>query len=138
LLEDICGSGLDGELTGFEQNEIDKFFQTLAREKGQIAEDDFDGEAEAAKITEPITKPGDIWELGRHRLMCGDSTDIGQVATLCAGAKIALLFTDPPWNVDYGGDQKHPSWKPRQILNDKMSKPDLRNFCRSPLRRRQA
>ena len=53
--------------------------------------------------------------------MCGDSTSAGDVGKLMDGVKARCVFTDPPWNVDYGSDAKHPSWKPRQILNDKMS-----------------
>jgi len=53
--------------------------------------------------------------------MCGDSTSLSEVRQLMDGKKARFIFTDPPWNVDYGSDAKHPSWKPRQILNDKMS-----------------
>jgi len=59
--------------------------------------------------------------------MCGDSTDIGAVAKLMDGKKARMAFTDPPWNVDYGG-AAHPSWKQRQILNDKMSTEDFYKF----------
>lgn len=127
LLQDLQKSGFYVELTGFEAPEIDKLYQQIARTQGKIVEDDFDGEAEAAKITDPLTQPGDIWLLGNHRLMCGDSTDIGEVAKLMDGAKARMVFTDPPWNVDYGGNS-HPSWKQRQILNDKMSTEEFYNF----------
>lgn len=50
-----------------------------------------------------VTQPGDVWLLGRHRLMCGDSTDAGSVALLMAGEKADMVFTDPPYNVDYTG-----------------------------------
>ena len=61
--------------------------------------------------------------------MCGDSTDMGAVAKLMDGAKAHMIFTDPPWNVDYGGTS-HPSWKRRQIKNDNMSKADFGEFLR--------
>ena len=98
----------------------------MMRERGEIVEDDFDAEAEAAAITEPITKPGDIWQIGRHRLMCGDSTDVGTVAKLMDGAKARMLFTDPPWNVDYGSAKQQ-----RQIMNDNMSTEDFYKFLLS-------
>jgi DNA modification methylase len=93
-----------------------------------VTEDDFNGDEEAAAIITPLTRQGDIWQVGRHRLMCGDSTDMSQVARLMDGKKAQMVFTDPPWNVDYGGDAKHPSWKSRTILNDKMSTEDFYNF----------
>jgi len=109
------------ELTGFDRPDIDKIMQERARERGEIIEDDFDADAEAAKIVEPVSRLGDIWLLGRHRLMCADSTDIGAVARLMDGEKAQMCWTDPPWNCSYGDDSRHPSWKARQILNDSMS-----------------
>jgi hypothetical protein len=131
LLQELEKSGFAVELTGYEAPEIDKLYQKYNRELGSIVEDEFDGEAEAAKITEPITQPGDVWLLGRHRLMCGDSTDMGAAARLMDGVKAWMVFTDPPWNVDYGGDLKHPSWKSRQILNDKMTTEQFYSFLLS-------
>ena len=128
VFRDIEQYGISLDITGFEAPEIDKLYQKLSREDGKIVEDDFDSEAEAAAIETPVTQPGDIWLVGKHRLMCGDSTDIGTVATLMDGKKARMVFTDPPWNVDYGGDSKHPSWKSRQILNDKMSTEQFYDF----------
>lgn len=68
-----------------------------------VLEDDFDVDAVAESIVEPVTKPGDIWTLGRHRLMCGDSTDRETVDRLMDGQKADLVLTDPPYNVDYEG-----------------------------------
>jgi DNA modification methylase len=127
VFRDIEQYGISLDITGFEAPEIDKLFQKLSREDGKIIEDDFDAEAEAARITEPLTRQGDIWLLGKHRLMCGDSTDIADVAKLMDHSKAKMVFTDPPWNVDYGGST-HPSWKNRQILNDKMSAEDFHKF----------
>lgn len=127
VFRDIEQYGISLDITGFEPPEIDKLYQKLSREDGKIVEDDFDAEAEAAQITEPLTRRGDIWLLGKHRLMCGDSTDIADVAKLMDAAKAKMVFTDPPWNVDYGGNA-HPSWKQRQILNDKMSTEDFYKF----------
>ena len=131
VFKDIEQYGISLDITGFEAPEIDKLYQKLNREDGKIVEDGFDSDAEAAKITEPVTRPGDVWLLGRHRLMCGDSTDPDAVARLLDGKKSRMVFTDPPWNVDYGGDAKHPSWKPRQILNDKMTEEQFYTFLLS-------
>jgi DNA modification methylase len=92
----------------------------LFRDKStaNVKEDNFDTEKAIAEIKIPVTKKGDIWTLGGHRLMCGDSTMLSDVQKLMNGQKARFVFTDPPWNVDYGSDTRHPSWKPRQILND--------------------
>lgn len=63
--------------------------------------------------------------------MCGDSTNARDVAVLMDGNRADLIWTDPPWNVNYGADQKHPSWKSRQILNDKMSAEDFYAFMQA-------
>jgi DNA modification methylase len=127
VLKDLEASGFNFEITGFERPEVDKLYQQVMRTTGKIVEDDFDAEKEAEQISEPLTKSGDIWLLGNHRLMCGDSTDLGQTATLVDGRRVQMVFTDPPWNVDYGG-ASHPSWKQRSIMNDKMSEEDFYKF----------
>lgn len=66
-----------------------------------VEEDDFDVEKELELITTPKSKPGDIYQLGIHRLMCGDSTKLEDVQLLMNGKKARLIFTDPPYNVDY-------------------------------------
>jgi len=131
LLYDLQTDGFDMDLTGFDAPELDQMYQARARTPGKIVEDEFDLESAAAEIKTPFTKPGDVWLLGRHRLLCGDSRDIGQVARLMDGAKAKMVFTDPPWNVDYGSDAKHPAWKPRQIMNDKMSTEEFYDFLLS-------
>lgn len=125
LLKDLDMSGFDVSLTGFEAEELDNFFkQALPQD---IKEDDFDLSAAEEEISEPITKQGDIWLLGRHRLMCGDSTDETAVKKLMDGKTARFVFTDPPWNVDYGGSS-HPSWKKRSIMNDNMSAEKFGSF----------
>jgi DNA modification methylase len=91
---------LDVELTGFDKIEIEKL---LSRD---IVEDNYDGDAEYDKIITPVTQLGDIYQLGRHRLMCGDSTSVTAIATLMAGHKADMVFTDPPYNVNYGATMK--------------------------------
>lgn len=119
LLRDLGDSGFDVSLTGFDAAEMDELFSD--KPAGKVKEDGFDADKAVAEIDTPVTQRGDIWLLGRHRLMCGDSTDATDVHRLMDGARARCVFTDPPWNVDYGADAKHPSWKARQILNDKMS-----------------
>lgn len=73
---------------------------------------------------EPITKPGDIYKLGNHRLMCGDSTSIDAVDKLLDGNKVDLIFTDPPYNVAFNGR----SGKHDVIKNDNLSKEQFATF----------
>ncbi len=75
----------------------------------------------------PFAQRGDVFLLGRHRLMCGDSTVSADICMLMDGALADCVFTDPPWNVNYGAAD-HPSWKPRTILNDAMSTEDFKAF----------
>lgn len=92
---------LKGELDGLDFLDFDFGFDIgIESEPQAIVEDDA---PEVDNQAEPITKLGDIWQLGEHRLMCGDSTDAGTVATLMDGKKADLLLTDPPYGIDYGG-----------------------------------
>ncbi|MCK9299034.1 MAG: hypothetical protein M0P21_08745, partial [Methanoculleus sp.] len=75
----------------------------------------------------PVTKPGDVYRLGDHRLMCGDSTKQTDVKVLMDGNLADMVFTDPPWNVDYGSDPGQ-KYKERKILNDSMSTEDFKEF----------
>ena len=70
------------------------------------AEDDFDADKALEEVEEPVTKLGDIWTLGRHRLMCGDSTDNNTAATLMGGIKADVVFTDPPYKIETEGGCK--------------------------------
>lgn len=97
---------------GFDAPELDKIFS-------ENDEDDFDADAEAQAIVKPITKLGDVWKLGDHRLKCGDATKEEDVIDLFAKTDpAAMVFTDPPYNVDYSGRGKKTSNK---IQNDNMS-----------------
>jgi site-specific DNA-methyltransferase (adenine-specific) len=75
---------------------------------------------------ELITKTGDIWQLGRHRLMCGDSTSIDDVKTLMCGHQADMLLTDPPYNIAYEGGTKDKL----TIQNDNMDSDKFRQFLR--------
>ena len=77
----------------------------------EAEDDDFDADADYESIEEPVTQRGDIWILGDHRLMCGDSTDLGDVNTLMGGEEADLVITDPPYNVNYkDGSIKTTTW----------------------------
>ena len=99
LITDLQGVDFDVSLTGFDPAEIDDLFKDSL--KDGVKEDDFDVAAELEKPT--ITKAGDIWTLGRHRLICGDSTKEETFAQLMGGKKVNLVITDPPYNVNYEG-----------------------------------
>lgn len=60
---------------------------------------------------EPVSRPGDLWLLGQHKLVCGDSTDVATVARLMAGERAALMATDPPYLVDYDGGNHPQTWR---------------------------
>ncbi|AHM57670.1 DNA modification methylase (plasmid) [Peptoclostridium acidaminophilum DSM 3953] len=96
-IESLQGMEFDVGLLGFEAAELNKLLTT----EGDVKEDDFDVDAE---LQEPaITKAGDVWLLGRHRLVCGDSTKPETYKILMDGKKANLAVTDPPYNVNYEG-----------------------------------
>ncbi|NCC86187.1 MAG: site-specific DNA-methyltransferase, partial [Clostridia bacterium] len=95
-LSELGDLGFDLELTGFGLDEINDI--TAEKSEGLTDPDDVPDVPE-----EPVTVEGDVWVLGRHRLMCGDSTSIDAVETLMDGRKANMLHTDPPYGVDYEG-----------------------------------
>jgi len=88
---------------------------------------------EVPEDVETRCQPGDLWILGRHRLLCGDSTKADDVARLMDGKKANMVFTDPPYNVDYGASN-NPRHKHRKIKNDSMSDADWDVFVNSYLK----
>ena len=95
---------IDITLTGFSEDELQKHLKSLeSRERRERLESfDLDAALEAAKAA-PVAHTGDVWLLGDHRVLCGDSTDNGDVARLMNGEKASLMATDPPYFVDYSG-----------------------------------
>lgn len=122
LLSELDQESYNIELTGFDWDEAEKLMKTMEKED-HSADDDF----EAELPDKPISKLGDVWELGRHRLMCGDSTKKSDIDKLTEGKHVEMVFTDPPWNVNYGATD-HPSWKSRTIQNDSMSSEEFKEF----------
>ena len=96
---------------------------TFEEEPTEIVEDEA---PEIDEESEPIAKLGDIWQLGRHRLMCGDSTSIDDVERLMGGQYADMLLTDPPYNVSYEGKTKDKL----TIQNDSMDNDSFRQFLR--------
>ena len=114
-IESLQGMEFDVGLLGFEPAELNK----LMTDEGGIEEDDFDVDAELQKPA--ITKPGDVWLLGRHRLVCGDSTKPETYKALMDGKKANLVVTDPPYNVNYEGSAG-------KIKNDNMGSDAFYSF----------
>lgn len=97
-------------------------------ERKETEDDEYD---ENEHKIEAKCKLGDIWQLGRHRLMCGDSTDASQVAKLLGGTNIQLYLTDPPYNVAYGYDGAATEGHRKDglvVLNDKMDNDKFEEF----------
>ena len=117
LIADLQGADFDVSLTGFEPAEIDALFKDTL--KDGVKDDDFDVGAELAQPT--MTKPGDVWTLGRHRLICGDSTKAETYDLLMGSTKANLVITDPPYNVNYEGSAG-------KIKNDNMADEAFYNF----------
>ena len=117
LIADLQGADFDVSLTGFEPAEIDDLFKDTL--KDGVKDDDFNVGAELEKPT--MTKPGDIWTLGRHRLICGDSTKAETYDLLMGSTKANLVITDPPYNVNYEGSAG-------KIKNDNMADEAFYNF----------
>lgn len=99
LIADLQGADFDVSLTGFDPGEIDDLFKDSL--KDGIHDDDFDVDAELQNPA--VAKLGDVWLLGRHRLVCGDSTKADTFAALMDGKLANLVVTDPPYNVNYEG-----------------------------------
>ena len=119
---DLKDDGFDLSLLGFDDTELANIF--VEKTEGLT-----DPDAVPDMPDNPVTKEGDVWLLGKHRLMCGDSTSIDAVDKLMDGQKADMVFTDPPWNVNYGAVATPKYKKGRQILNDSMGDEEWALFC---------
>ncbi len=106
-IEALQAEAFDIGLTGFDEKELADLFT----DDTDVKEDDFDEDEALEK--EPFVEPGDVWLIGRHRLMCGDSTKADDVARLMDGKKANMCVTDPPYNCAYQGGTG------MTIMNDK-------------------
>lgn len=129
------------ELAEWDENELAKQLLELQDNDWDISQLGFDvpdiaetRETEEDEIpeppVEPVTQVGDIYQLGRHRLMCGDSTDLSTVERLMDGAKADMVLTDPPYNINYSGLTN----KFDKIKNDKMSDESFTQFLINALK----
>ena len=120
LLLDLQESDFNLDLTGFEPPEIDDILSNVHDK--ELSEDEFDVEEELKKPT--LSRHGDIWQLGKHRVICGDSTKVETYKQLLDDRKANLVVTDPPYNVDVEETAG-------KILNDNMSDGDFYQFLLS-------
>jgi len=115
-LEELRAEDFDLDITGFDLDEIDRLLQGTETAAGNIDDDEVPEAPE-----QPVTRPGDLWVLGNHRLLCGDATALADVEKVLDGGLADLCFTDPPYNVDYGNSAKDKMrGKDRRILNDNL------------------
>lgn len=118
---------------GFTPDELNSFFDDIL----DVSEDGFDVEKELAKITEPETKPGDIYELGEHRLICGDALDPVVVQKLMAGKEAHMIYCDPPYNIglDYRkGIGTKGKYTPDKLVHDSKSNEAYAEFLGTSLK----
>lgn len=114
-LSELQGADFDLDLLGFDESELASIFE----DDKEVEDDDFDVEEELNKPC--FSKAGDIWTLGRHRLICGDSTKEETYKSLMEDKKANLVVTDPPYNVNYEGSAG-------KIKNDNMDNDKFYNF----------
>ncbi len=126
-LVDLKGLDFDLDLTGFNPSEIDGYLAALDVTAGLTDEDAVPEVPET-----PVTVAGDLWLLGQgqHKLLVGDATDPAAVARLMAGDSADLIFTDPPYNVDYEGYTE----ERLKIKGDRMSDAEFKHFLEAAFR----
>lgn len=115
------------EAAGFDLDEVEKLLQ----EQREVTEDEV-----PEPPAEPVTKPGDLWILGNHRLLCGDSTKAEDVKRLMAGAKAMLMNTDPPYGIAYvsSAQKKGQATSHVEIENDELDGEKLQAFLEATIR----
>lgn len=124
LLSELQTSGYDLGATGFDAAEVNDLFSQVHDK--DVADDDFD--EDKAVEAPAFVEVGDIWLLGRHRLMCGDSTRAADVSLLMDGKKANLCITDPPYGCDYSGGTG------MKIMNDTLKGKEFYEFLLSAMK----
>ena len=94
---------VDLGMLGFDDDDLDR----LLAEAGGEAED---ADEAPALPEEPVSRPGDLWICGEHRVLCGDATVLADVETVLGGELADMCFTDPPYNVNYGNPRRTSAW----------------------------
>ncbi|MBU6140435.1 MAG: site-specific DNA-methyltransferase [Proteobacteria bacterium] len=130
-LADLKDENFNLDLIGFEDQELEKIFANLYEKENEQEE-------EIPEVEEkPISTSGDVWVLGKHKLICGDSTDQKTYQTLLGDELADMLFTDPPYNVNYGSSVKDKiRGNNTKILNDNLGEnfgKFLFDFCKNAL-----
>jgi DNA modification methylase len=125
-LESLQEDGFDLDIVGFSDDEI----EDLLRGPEEATEGQTDEDAVPETPETAVAVPGDVWILGQHRLLCGDSTQMDSVEKVLAGGLADMVFTDPPYNVNYGATMKDKlRGKKRKIANDNLGQ-DFEQFLR--------
>ena len=128
-LAELQGADFDLALTGFDADEL---LEIMAGEES-TTEGHTDEDAAPEVPVTPVSKSGDVWIMGQHRLLCGDSTDAASYTLLMAGEKAAMTFTDPPYGVNYANSAKDKMrGTNRPILNDNLGE-DFEPFLKAAL-----
>jgi DNA modification methylase len=116
-LESLQEDGFNLDIVGFSDEEI----EVLLRDPAEVAAGNTDEDAVPETPETAVTMPGDVWVLGEHRLLCGDSTQMEAVEKVLAQGLADMVFTDPPYNVNYGATMKDKlRKKSRKIANDNL------------------
>ena len=119
-LQALQEAGFDMDALGFDTSEIDEL---IGGTTDEIGETDPNNVPETPEV--PVSKPGEVYRLGKHLLVCGDSTKAEDVAKVCKPGEAGLWLTDPPYNVDYHGSDG------QSIQNDSMEDSKFREFLRA-------
>ncbi len=131
-LADLKENDFDLDLIGFEDQELEKIFSSLYNK-----DEDQESEEIPESPENPISQSGDVWILGNHKLICGDSCDEKTYSSLLENELADMLFTDPPYNVDYGNTMKDKArGNKNKILNDNLGQDFgkfLFDFCKNAL-----
>jgi len=129
LLAELEEAGADLSLTGFTEAEIDDLLAELEPAEVEETEGNTDPDEVPEPPAEPVTRPGDLWILGRHRLLCGDATREEDVQRLTGGRLVDMVWTDPPYGVAYVGK----TTDALTIANDAVDAGELTDLLRRAL-----